>query len=49
MRLYSPNGGVNPLSAVARLQKTVNTETIRRMDSDHTITLSTKLSARYRY
>jgi len=38
--LYSPSGGVVPLSAVARLQETVNTETIRRVDGDRTITLS---------
>ncbi len=39
--LYSPRGGVIPLSAVARLRETVNTETIRRVDGDRTITLST--------
>jgi len=38
--LYSPNGGVVPLSALARLEETVNTETIRRVDGDRTITLS---------
>jgi multidrug efflux pump subunit AcrB len=38
--LYSPSGGVIPLSAVARLQETVNTETIRRVDGDRTITMS---------
>ena len=38
--LYSPRGGVVPLSAVARLEETVNTETIRRVDGDRTITLS---------
>jgi multidrug efflux pump subunit AcrB len=38
--LYSPSGGVIPLSAVARLEETVNTETIRRVDGDRTITLS---------
>jgi len=38
--LYSPNGGVVPLSAVARLQETVNTETINRVDGQRTITLS---------
>lgn len=38
--LYSPRGGIVPLSAVARLQETVNTETIRRVDGDRTITLS---------
>lgn len=38
--LYAPNRGVIPLSAVARLEETVNTETIRRVDGDRTITLS---------
>jgi multidrug efflux pump subunit AcrB len=38
--LYSPSGGVIPLSAVARLTETVNTETIRRVDGERTITLS---------
>lgn len=38
--LYSPSGGVVPLSAVARLKETVNTETIRRVDGDRTITMS---------
>ncbi len=37
--LYSPRGGVVPLSAVARLEETVNTETIRRVDGDRTVTL----------
>jgi multidrug efflux pump subunit AcrB len=40
LSLYSPNGGVIPLSAAARLKETVNTETIRRVDGDRTITLS---------
>jgi multidrug efflux pump subunit AcrB len=40
LMLYSPSGGVVPLSAVARLNETVNTETIRRVDGDRTITLS---------
>jgi multidrug efflux pump subunit AcrB len=40
LTLYSPSGGVIPLSAVARLKETVNTETIRRVDGDRTITLS---------
>jgi multidrug efflux pump subunit AcrB len=40
LMLYSPQGGVVPLSAVARLTDTVNTETIRRVDADRTITLS---------
>ncbi len=38
--LYSPRGGVVPLSAIATLRETVNTETIRRVDGDRTITLS---------
>ncbi len=37
--LYSPKGGIVPLSAVGRLVETVNTETIRRVDGDRTITL----------
>ena len=40
LMLYSPSGGIVPLSAVARLAETVNTETIRRVDGDRTITLS---------
>ncbi len=40
LMLYSPNGGIVPLSAVARLIDTVNTETIRRVDGHRTITLS---------
>ena len=40
LMLYSPRGGVIPLSAVARLTETVNTETIRRVDGERTITLS---------
>ena len=38
--LYSPRGGIVPLSAIATLRETVNTETIRRVDGDRTITLS---------
>ncbi|RKZ72944.1 MAG: AcrB/AcrD/AcrF family protein [Gammaproteobacteria bacterium] len=38
--LYSSRGGMIPLSAVAHLKETVNTETIRRVDGDRTITLS---------
>jgi multidrug efflux pump subunit AcrB len=38
--LYTQNGGVVPLEAVARINETVNTETIRRVDSQRTITLS---------
>ena len=37
--LYSPRGGMVPLSAVARVTQTVNTETIRRVDGERTITL----------
>jgi multidrug efflux pump subunit AcrB len=37
--LYSPNGGVVPLDAVADVSETVNTETIRRVDGRRTITL----------
>ncbi len=40
LMLYSPRGGVIPLNAVARLTETVNTETIRRVDGERTITLS---------
>ena len=40
LMLYSPSGGIVPLSAVARLAETVNTETIRRVDGDRTITMS---------
>ena len=38
--LYSPQGGMVPLSAVAQVRQTVNTETIRRVDGERTITLS---------
>ena len=37
--LYSPRGGMVPLSAVAQVRQTVNTETIRRVDGARTITL----------
>jgi len=40
LMLYSPSGGIVPLSAVARLAETVNTETIRRVDADRTVTMS---------
>jgi multidrug efflux pump subunit AcrB len=40
LMLYSSEGGIVPLSAVANVQHTVNTETIRRVDSRRTITLS---------
>ena len=38
--LFSPNGGVVPLDAIAKVTETVNTETIRRVDGRRTITLS---------
>jgi len=37
--LYSSQGGIVPLSAVADVKQTVNTESIRRVDSVRTITL----------
>ena len=37
--LYSPEGGIVPLRAVAEVRQTVNTETIRRVDGERTITL----------
>ena len=37
--LYSRRGGTVPLSAVAEVRHTVNTETIRRVDGERTITL----------
>lgn len=37
---YTQNGGVVPLEAIATIQETVNTETIRRVDGERTITLS---------
>ena len=37
--LYSPEGGIVPLRAVAEIRQTVNTETIRRVDGERTITL----------
>ncbi len=40
LALYSPAGDIVPLSAIARVEETVNTETIRRVDGDRTITLS---------
>ncbi len=40
LMLYSPSGGIVPLSSVAKLIDTVNTETIRRVDGDRTITMS---------
>ena len=38
--LYSPDGGIVPLEAIAKVSETVNTETIRRVDGRRTITLS---------
>lgn len=38
--LASQSGDIVPLSAIARVDETVNTETIRRVDGDRTITLS---------
>ncbi len=40
LMLYSGQGGIVPLGAVAGVRETVNTETIRRVDSRRTITLS---------
>ncbi len=40
LMLYSREGGIVPLSAVASVKDTVSTETIRRVDSRRTITLS---------
>ncbi len=37
---YTENGGVVPLEAIAKIKETVNTETIRRVDGERTITLS---------
>lgn len=37
--LYSREGGIVPLSSVARVEEKVNTETIRRVDGARTITL----------
>ncbi|MCG2634258.1 MAG: efflux RND transporter permease subunit, partial [Gammaproteobacteria bacterium] len=38
--IYSSTGGIVPLSAVARIEESVNTEVIRRVDGERTITLS---------
>jgi multidrug efflux pump subunit AcrB len=40
LMLFSPSGGIVPLSSVASLAETVNTETIRRVDGDRTITMT---------
>jgi len=37
--LYSSEGGIIPLSSIATVTETVNTETIRRVDGERTITL----------
>jgi multidrug efflux pump subunit AcrB len=38
--IYAPGRGMVPLSAVATVRETVNTETIRRVDGERTVTLS---------
>jgi len=38
--VYAPNGNIVPLSAVADVESTLNTEIIRRVDGQRTITLS---------
>ena len=38
--IYAPAQGMVPLSAVASVQETVNTETIRRVNGERTVTLS---------
>ena len=38
--LYTRDGGIVPLSSVARVEETVNTESIRRVDGARTVTLS---------
>ncbi len=40
LTVYSPRGVVVPLGSVAEIVETVNTETIRRVDGDRTVTLS---------
>jgi multidrug efflux pump subunit AcrB len=40
LQIYTPAGAVVPLAAVATVRETVNTETIRRVDGERTITLS---------
>lgn len=39
LMLYSSEGGIIPLSSIAEVRETVNTETIRRVDGARTITL----------
>jgi multidrug efflux pump subunit AcrB len=38
--LYTERGGIVPLSALARLEETVNTDTIRRLNGQRTVTLN---------
>ena len=38
--IYSPLGGIVPLQSVAAIRETVNTDTIRRVNSERTVTLS---------
>ena len=40
LELYAPGVGIFPLSSVAEIVETVNTDTIRRVDAERTITLS---------
>lgn len=40
LTIYSPKGVVIPLSSIASIVETVNTETIRRVDGERTVTLS---------
>ncbi|MGR9073447.1 MAG: efflux RND transporter permease subunit [Gammaproteobacteria bacterium] len=40
LTIYSPQGAVVPLSSVARIVETANTETIQRVDGERTVTLS---------
>ncbi|WP_051906304.1 efflux RND transporter permease subunit [Methylomarinum vadi] len=40
LALYSPSGNLVTLGSVARIKESVNTETIRRVDGERTVTLS---------
>lgn len=40
LMLYSPSGGAVPLGAVARVEESVNSESIRRVDGKRTVTIS---------
>ncbi len=40
LALYSPSGNLVTLAGVARIKESVNTETIRRVDGERTVTLS---------